>query len=108
MYIDNLHSRLETHQVLSTVSLNLGNVHPGKVPQADSTNVSYSEPDRQDSILRNWLPILLESEGQRKSFPKKSQKQRMKDLAASQTNKVKQVVKNHIMQTEGINPSKLK
>jgi hypothetical protein len=70
-------------------------------------DISDSEIDWQDSILKDCKELLLESELKWRDFSKKTQKQRNKDLAAKQVKESHKVKKTWKTQTEGIEASEL-
>jgi secreted Zn-dependent insulinase-like peptidase len=72
---------------------------------SDSDQLGISEVDWQNQLLKDCEEFLQRSEAKRKNVPKKSRKQKRKDLANTISSKKRQTRKTYMEQTEGIDES---
>jgi hypothetical protein len=114
LHIDNLRTRAN----IATMDINwesLDIVHPEQELRIQDSSdeiekvcyLNTSQEDPRDNTFKRCKEFLLKSEVKWKDFPRKSWKQRRKDLAAKQVKRSKQIVKNHKTQTEWIDTSVL-
>lgn len=92
--MDNLRIRSEAIRIPCSTSLSFGSVHSNRVPQINSTDISHSEMDQQDSILMHCQELLLESEVKGGTFPRRHRSKEGTTQQQSQLRKARRLRKS--------------